>query len=76
MITPKEQAQNLVNDFYIFNHIGDRHAIICALKTLERIMDSNSDFAFSGNMWGPNGSLSYEDSEKFWLEVKEELLKM
>jgi hypothetical protein len=76
MITPKEQAQNLVNDFYIFNHIGDRHAIICALKTVEHIMDSNSDFAFSGNMWGPNGSLSYEDSEKFWLEVKEELLKM
>jgi hypothetical protein len=76
MISPKEQAEELVKDFYIFNHIGDRHAIICALKTLERIMDSNSDFAFSGNMWGPNGSLSYEDSEKYWMEVKEELLKM
>lgn len=76
MISPKEQAEELAKDFYIFNHIGDRHAIICALKTVERIMDSNSDFAFSGNMWGPNGSLSYEDSEKYWLEVKEHLLKM
>ena len=82
MITPKEEAVEIYNWIYntLEHTFSEQYSPfeknICkmlAIKTVERIMESNSDFAFSGNMWGPNGSLSYEDSEKHWQEVKNEI---
>lgn len=37
-MTPKEHAQKLVEKFYIFNHIGNRHAVMCALKTVDEMI--------------------------------------
>jgi flavin-dependent dehydrogenase len=40
-MTPKEKAQELVDKYYIFNHIGNRHAIKCALIAVDEIIESN-----------------------------------
>jgi hypothetical protein len=82
MTTPKEQALEFYTWFYNnlehtfseeYSHLEKTMCKMLATKAVEWIMESNSDFAFSGNMWGPNGSLSYEDSENFWRDVIKEL---
>jgi hypothetical protein len=63
-MTPKEKAQELVDKYYIFNHIGNRHAIKCALIAVDEIIASNP-IAFD------------EDDncieKNWWQEVKKEI---
>ena len=38
-MTPKEKAKELVDKYYIFNHIGNRHAVKCALIAVHEIKE-------------------------------------
>jgi flavin-dependent dehydrogenase len=38
-MTPKEKAKELVDKYYIFNHIGNRHAVKCALIAVDEIKE-------------------------------------
>ena len=63
-MTPKKKAQELVDKYYIFNHIGNRHAIKCALIAVDEIIASNP-IAFDE-----------EDNciaKQWWQEVKKEI---
>jgi hypothetical protein len=63
-MTPKEKAQELVDKYYIFNHIGNRHAIKCAVIAVDEIIKSNP-IAFD------------EDdnciAKQWWQEVKQQI---
>ena len=63
-MTPKEKAKELVDKYYIFNHIGNRHAIKCALIAVDEILKVAS---------------FYNDSQAeviYWQEVKQEIVKL
>ena len=66
-MTPKEKAKELVDKYYIFNHIGNRHAIKCALIAVDEIIKSNP--------------ISFDEDEnciakQWWQEVKTEIQKL
>ena len=66
-MTPKEKAKELVDKYYIFNHIGNRHAIKCALIAVDEIIKSNP--------------ISFDEDEnciakQWWKEVKTEIEKL
>ena len=66
-MTPKEKAQELVDKYYIFNHIGNRHAIKCALIAVNEIIEANP--------------ISFDEDEnciakQWWQEVKTEIQKL
>ncbi len=58
-MTPKEKAKELVDKFYIFNHIGNKHAIKCALIAVDEILDPFRKVLPS--------------SRNYWQEVKQEI---
>lgn len=66
-MTPKEKAKELVDKYYIFNHIGNRHAIKCALIAVEEIIEANP--------------IAFDEDEnciakQWWQEVKTEIEKL
>ena len=66
-MTPKEKAQELVDKYYIFNHIGNRHAIKCALIAVDEIIASNP--------------IAFDEQDnciakQWWQEVKKEIEKL
>ena len=66
-MTPKEKAKELVDKYYIFNHIGNRHAIKCALIAVNEIIEANP--------------ISFDEDEnciakQWWKEVKTEIEKL
>ena len=66
-MTPKEKAKSLVEKYYEFNHIGNRHAVKCALIAVDEIL--NMDYPHS----------DFQDLElhiSYWEEVKQEIEKL
>ena len=66
-MTPKQKAKELVDKYYIFNHIGNRHAIKCALIAVNEIIEANP--------------ISFDEDEnciakQWWQEVKTEIQKL
>lgn len=59
----QEKAKELIDKFFIFNHLGNQHAIICALIVAEE--------ALMEHMFGDS---EYADRRySFWSKVKNEL---
>ena len=69
---PKLKAQELVDKYYIFNHIGNRHAIKCALIAVDEIIEfmEVDDFDSDTCYWANHSKMQY------WLEVKTEIEKL
>jgi len=59
---PHQKAKDIVDKFYIFNHLGNKHAIKCASIAVEEIMNALEE----------NGSWNYD----YWNEVKQEIEKL
>ena len=62
-MTPKEKALELVDKYYLFNHIGNKHAIKCALIAVDEIL-SMGIMSESGD---------WEMAKSYWQEVKQEI---
>ena len=73
-MTPKEKAFELVDKYYIFNHIGNRHAIKCALIAVDEILKSNEDWDLEQNIWCDTGF--FGDCQMYWIAVKQEIEKL
>ena len=78
-MTPKEKAKELVDKYYIFNHIGNRHAIKCAIIAVDEILLSRKDDSqFDDTLWA-GGSDMYTMHPmylNYWQEVKTEIEKL
>ena len=66
-MTAKEKAKELVDKYYIFNHIGNKHAVKCALIAVDEILIF-IDKQMQG--WLDADIVSY------WQEVKQEIEKL
>jgi hypothetical protein len=64
-MTPKEKAKSLVEKYYEFNHIGNRHAVKCALIAVDEILNAL--------VYSPT---DYGASIFFWNQVKQEIEKL
>lgn len=58
-MTPKEKAEDLVKKFFIYNHLGHKHAVRYALIAVDEIMNALCD----------NGSWD----SVYWESVKQEI---
>lgn len=66
-MTPQEKALELVDKYYMFNHIGNKHAIKCALIAVDEIIPIVE--AYEDALSASQRS----DEINYWLEVKHEL---
>ncbi len=60
-MTAKEKAKELVDKFYIFNYIGNKRAIKCALIAVDEILNVTV------------GLTDFTDDYDYWKEVKKEI---
>lgn len=82
---PKEKAKELIDKYskiFSLTSIGldvDFVAKRCAQITADEILESVSDFAYSGTVWnkqyddGGYRTGTYEDASSYWQQVKQEL---
>jgi len=66
-MTPKQKAKELVDKYYVFNHIGNRHAVKCALIAVETAMEALRFLPYG---------LDYLQQIDYWEEVKQEIEKL
>ena len=81
-MTPKEKAVQLVAKFYKYNHIGNSHAKQCALIAVDEILESSPRYPSNVDWDDCGGTHQYyyeaerEEAEKFWEEVKQEIINI
>ncbi|CAB4143588.1 hypothetical protein UFOVP449_226 [uncultured Caudovirales phage] len=74
-MTPKEKAEDLVKKFFIYNHIGHKHAVRYALIAVDEIIESRrEDQGFDDTLYATG---EYHTPHPmyltYWNEVKQEI---
>jgi hypothetical protein len=68
-MTATEKAQQLVNKYYMFNHIGNRHAVKCALIAVDEMIKLYNEMNELGLL--KENSIGFE-----LVELKQEIEKL
>jgi hypothetical protein len=75
-MTAKEKAEELVNKYYIFNHIGNRHAVKCALIAVDELIESFNAVYDSSIRNIEKYSGARFGMKDYWQEVKQEIERL
>jgi hypothetical protein len=68
-MTATEKAQQLVDKYYMFNHIGNRHAVKCALIAVDEMIKLYNEMNELGLL--KENSIGFE-----LVELKQEIEKL